>query len=319
MTTEDAGAPVVLTTGNSELIDLRLPLVEEVARLKAHPRFAEAAAAAAAGFADLYQGNRLLNHFINDRARLLFGLLALDLHFTGQPNGEQGFTVTQAQQICVAHGICSAGRAAAMIALMRFGGYLEALPSRDRRQRLCGVTGRLIAAHHERWRRLFAAIAMVGENGATALAALDHPAFTPAYAHLLAEDFRAGVRVLLDSAPELGLFAERNSAMIILFRLLADAGVDRRAVPVSISTLAHRYGVSRAHVSKLLRDAEDDDFLSLSDAGGYRVTLAPRLVDAAHTFLATAFLYVGRRAAEAGHAIIPERTAGAHPKSSHRH
>jgi hypothetical protein len=87
--------------------------------------------------------------------------------------------------------------------------------------------------------------------------------------------------------------------MVILFRLLADAGVDCGAVPVSISTLAHRYGVSRAHVGKLLRDAESDGFLSLSDPGGYRVTLAPRLVDAAHNFLATAFLYVGRRAAQA--------------------
>lgn len=297
---EDAGFTAARpTAGISDADDGRLPSATELARLKSHPRFAAAVVAAAAGMADLYQGNRILNHLINDRARLVFGILALDLHFSGQPSGEQGFAATQAQQICVAHGICSAGRAAAMIALMRFGGYLQVMPSRDRRQRLYGVTERLIAAHHERWRRLFAAIAMVGDDGAVALAALDRPAFTPAYARLLADDFRAGVRVMLDSAPELGLFAERNSGMIILFRLLADAGVDRAAVPVSISALAHRYGVSRAHVGKLLRDAELDGFLSLSESGGYRVTLAPNVVDAAHTFFATAFLYVGRRAVEA--------------------
>jgi hypothetical protein len=300
MAMEDAGFTTVEpTTENQGLDDGGLPSADEVACLMSHRRFAAATVAAATGMAELYQGNRILNHLINDRARLLFGILALDLHFSGQPNGDQGFAVTQAQDTCVAHGICSAGRAAAMIALMRFGGYVEPLPSRDRRQRLYGVTDRLVAAHHERWRRLFKAIAMVDGYGAAAFAALDRPAFTRAYAHVLANDFRAGVRVMLDSAPELGLFAERNSGMIILFRLLADAGVARAPVPVSISALSHRYGVSRAHVSKLLRDAEGDGFLALAETGSYRATLTPRLIDAAHAFFATAFLYVVRQAAKA--------------------
>jgi hypothetical protein len=257
---------------------------------------------AAAGMADLYQGNRLLNSLINDRARLLFGMLALDLHFTGQADGDIGFTVTQAQENCLAHGICSPGRTTAMIALMRFGGYLEVLPSRDRRRRLLGGTGKLIAAHQARWRLLFGAIAMMRPDGKKALPALDRSDFTPAYARLLADDFRAGLRILMDSAPELGLFAERNSGMVILFRLLADSRASTAPVPVSISALARRYGVSRAHAGKLLRDAEKSGFLALSEGRGYQIALTPRLLAAAKKFFATTFLYVGQRAAEAADA-----------------
>jgi hypothetical protein len=296
---EDGGFTTSMTDDAAPVQVGRLPATAEVERLAAHPRFDAALVMAAGGTADLYQGNRLLNSLINDRARLLFGMLALDLHFTGQADGDIGFSVTQAQENCLAQGICSPGRTTAMIALMRFGGYLEVLPSRDRRRRLLGVTAKLIAAHHARWRCMFTAIAMMRPEGKAALAALGRSDFTPIYARLLADDFRAGLRVLLDSAPELGLFAERNSGMVILFRLVADSGATTTSVPVSISALAQRYGVSRAHAGKLLRDAEADGFLSLSEDRGYRVTLTPRLLQATRTFFATAFLYVGRRAAEA--------------------
>jgi CRP-like cAMP-binding protein len=274
------------------------PSRDEIERLRTHPRFHEAIKALAAGMAEHYQGNRILNRLINDRARLVFGMMALDLHFTGQPSGEKGFSVTQAQDICLAHDICSAGRTTAMIALMRFAGYLEALPSRDRRVRLYGITDKLVASHHGRWRHVFAATSMVRPEGAAALAALARPAFTPAYVHLLARDFLSGVRVLLGSAPELGLFAERNCGMLILFSLIAE-GADQGPVPVSISGLAHRFGVSRAHVTKLLRDAADAGFLSLSGAGAYQVAFTPRLIDAAQVFFATVFLYIGRRSGDA--------------------
>jgi hypothetical protein len=296
---EDGGFTIAMPAAATPAGVGGLPTAAELTRLQAHPQFAAAVVMATAGMADLYQGNRILNSLINDRARLLFGMLALDLHYSGQADGDIGFTVTQAQENCVAHGICSAGRAAAMIALMRFGGYIETLPSRDRRRRLLGVTDKLVAAHQARWRRLFEAIALVRTEGKTALAALDRPAFTRIYARLLADDFRAGLRILVDSAPELALFAERNSGMVILFRLLADSGAGMEPVPVSISALAGRYGVSRAHVGKLLRDAENEDFLVLTDARGYCAALTPRLLTAANTFFATTFLYVGRCAAEA--------------------
>jgi hypothetical protein len=296
---EDGGVTIAMAEEATPAGVGGLPTAAELTRLQADPQFAAAVVMAAAGMADLYQGNRLLNSLINDRARLLFGMLALDLHFTGQADGDIGFTVTQAQENCLAQGICSPGRTTAMIALMRFGDYLEVLPSRDRRRRLLGVTAKLIAAHHARWRCMFSAIAMMRPEGKAALEALERSDFTPAYARLLADDFRAGLRVLLDSAPELGLFAERNSGMVILFRLVADSGATMAPLPVSISALAQRYGVSRAHVGKLLRDAEADGFLSLSEDRSYRVALTPRLLQATRTFFATAFLYVGRRAAEA--------------------
>lgn len=289
----------------------RLPSRAEIERIKADANFPAALKLAATGFVDLYQKNRLLNRLINDRARTLFGFAMLDLHYSGQGDGQPGFTVTRAQEFCVKHGLCSAGRAAAMIALMRFAGYVEVLPlQRDRRLRLYGITPKLLATHHERWRRMFEAIATVQPDMRAAIAALDRPSFTPAYARILTEDFRAGVRVLAGSAPELGLFAERNSGMIILFSLIAAAADDTvppsRPLPVSISALANRFAVSRAHVMKLLRDATDEGFVSLSNGNGYVMTFEPKLKEAVQNFFATAFLYLDR-CAMAAVAAMPER------------
>ena len=290
----------------------RLPSRAEIERIKTDANFPAALKLAATGLVDLYQTNRLLNRLLNDRARTLFGFAMLDLYFSGQGDGQPGFTVTRAQEFCVQHGLCSAGRASAMIALMRFAGYVEVLPpQRDRRLRLYGITPKLLATHHERWRRMFEAIAMVQPDMRAAIAALDRASFTPAYARILVGDFRAGVRVLLGSAPELGLFAERNSGMIILFSLIADAAADdtvppSRPLPVSISALANRFAVSRAHVMKLVRDAADEGFVSLSNGNGYVVTFEPKLKEAVQNFFATAFLYLDR-CAMAAVAELPER------------
>jgi hypothetical protein len=298
-TLEDDTAPTETPTDRPPLAaEAVLPSGDEIARMRSHPRFHDALKALAVDMAGHYQVNRILNRLINDRARLVFGMMALDLHFTGQPSGEKGFMVTQAQDICVSHGICSAGRATAMIALMRFAGYLEVRPSQDRRMRLYGITDKLTATHHGRWRHVFAALAMVLPEGQAALTALAREQFTPIYAHLLAKDFLAGLRVMHGSAPELGLFAERNCGLVILFNLIAD-GADETDVPVSISGVAQRFGVSRAHVTKLLRDAEEAGFVSLSGSGPYRLVFTPRLLEAAQVFFATVFLYIGRRAADA--------------------
>ena len=74
------------------------------------------------------------------------------------------------------------------------------------------------------------------------------------------DHYRTGVR-LLQFAPELRVFAERNGGLMILFSLVIAADLDdtmppTRPVRVSISELARRFSVSRVHVGRLLRDAE---------------------------------------------------------------
>jgi DNA-binding GntR family transcriptional regulator len=94
--------------------------------------------------------------------------------------------------------------------------------------------------------------------------------------------------------------------MVLFSILLAgtddDAVPPRRPVPLSISALANRFGVSRPHVRALLRDAEDAGLIQREDAG--HVTVLPRLAEAAEIFFAAALLFVATCAYEARDEVL---------------
>lgn len=281
------------------------PSAEAIAMLRAHPRLPEAARMAAEGFLGLYQGNRLLNTVVNDRGRMLIGYIALYLHFFTDPNDPlSGLTVSRMKQLCVEQNVCSAGRAEAMVMVMRLFGYLEQAPNAtDKRMRLLAASERLIESHRERWDRVFRAIAHVlPDDGEAALALIRDEAFSRNFVRQLFNHFARGVRIL-DYAPDLALFADRNSGMMIMFSLITGGGADdtfppSRPVAVSISALSRRFGVSRVHVRKLLRDAEQQGFFTRA-ADTEELVLRPQLTEAALNFFATIFLFLTQCARQA--------------------
>jgi DNA-binding MarR family transcriptional regulator len=117
----------------------------------------------------------------------------------------------------------------------------------------------------------------------------------------------------LSHSPELALFAERDAGMIILLRLMLageadDAFAPTRPVPVSISALGAKFGVSRKHVLTLLRDAEAEGFVQRTGERNDRLTLLPRVHDAAQTMFASIFLFLAHCTHEAL-AVIGPRSA----------
>lgn len=282
------------------------PSAEAIAMLRAHPRFPEAARQAAEGFLTLYQGNRLLNTLVNDRGRMLMGYITLYLHYFSDPADPlSGLTVSRVKQLCVEQNVCSAGRAEAMVMVMRLFGYLEPVPhAGDRRLRLLAATDdRLIQSHHERWERLFRAMAPVLPDGHAALAVMRSEDFTRGFVRELYRHFARGVRIL-DYAPDLALFADRNSGMMIMFSLLTAGGAGEAFPPsgpvsVSISAVSRRFGVSRVHVRKLIRDAEQQGFLARAPGADEQIVLRPQLTEAALNFFATTFLFLAQCARHA--------------------
>ncbi|MGO4831921.1 hypothetical protein AB4144_06425 [Rhizobiaceae sp. 2RAB30] len=280
------------------------PSAREVIALTAHPRFDEAIRFMAGGTVQLHRGNRLLNTLVNDRGRFVIGYLAVYLHHCGDDRHGPGLTMSRMRAICVEQKLCSGNRAEAVMALMRLFGYLSGEPaSADRRMRLLVPTDRLVASLRERWTNQFEAMRRVLPEGDRALAALDRPEFMPAFVRQLAVPYLAGFR-FMDQVPDLGLFMERNAGLVILFDL-ALAGPQGGAfpptgpIPVSISALAGRFGVSRSHVRKLLRDAGDLGLIHRIDTGGSLVSLTERLAEAVRAFFATALLFLAHCAAAA--------------------
>jgi hypothetical protein len=131
-------------------------------------------------------------------------------------------------------------------------------------------------------------------EGAAARAALDRDDFLAALVRRGIEHYRSGLRALQFTL-ELRLFAERNAGLTILFSLVIAAAPDtvppRRPVRISISELARRFSVSRAHVLRLLRDAAVEGLIERTGAAQEAITLMPPLSNALERSVSTVFLF----------------------------
>ncbi len=232
-----------------------------VAALRAHPGFERAMIVAANGIIAGFDGNPLVNRVMNDRGRSLFAVGALYLDATPDAFGRR-LTPARMIDLATSMGLGSAGRAKAMLALLRWGGYLVPAqsedPSRstgagDRRERPLAPTEKLRAVVRERWRTFFVALALIRPEGAAALAGLSDAGFERAFVAELGSAFRAGFRPL-DRAPLLGPVSERDAGLVVMLVLVVAS--HEGGPPPPIARIASRFGVSRAHILDVLREAE---------------------------------------------------------------
>jgi DNA-binding MarR family transcriptional regulator len=277
-----------------------------VRALQAHPQFRAAATASAQASIDAYHGGRLMNWIMSDRARSLLAYLAYYLELAAEGSGS-GLTPTRLKQACADLGLCSPGRAAAMLALMRAAGYMALVTDpADKRVRRLVATDKLKNMLHSRLAPQLAAGAIVAPELRGVADLLGHDAFERALMRWFGDRFVEGHRMLVH-AQDLSLFAEHNAGVVILFYLLlsgapGDAFPPRGPVPTSVAGLARRFKVSRTHVLRLLRAAERDGHIKRTAEHYDGVILQPHLTQAALDLFATMYLFItgGVRAAKAG-------------------
>src|SRR2546423_12263074 len=90
--------------------------------------------------------------------------------------------VTRYRVLCASTCVCSPGRGAAMLGIMRFAGYLEPAGRAHRGLPLRLIpTEKLTAQQRERLRREFPALACVRPEGEIRLALFDEPVFHKAF------------------------------------------------------------------------------------------------------------------------------------------
>lgn len=288
----------------TSVLDLPVrPSHEAVLRLRAHPDFVRAMIASARGSVALHRNSRMVSWMLSDRARALLPYVVFYLDATSRDDDPRsGLTVSRAKALCAETGICSPGRAAACMALLQFGGFIMPAPaSADRRVRRLVPSEKLKAVQRERLVRQFGAIAIVMPEVADALPLVGDAGFERAFWRQMGEQFIGGVRVL-DYA-DLGLFAERNAGMVILFSLMLAGQADDRTLPagplaIPLAEIARNFQVSRTHVLRLLRDAEAAGFLAREGAPD-RLRFLPPLVDALQNMFAALFLFMGGNACRA--------------------
>jgi DNA-binding MarR family transcriptional regulator len=299
--------------GSQPLFDARGPSVEAVRAIEAHPRFAAALRMIAAGAVAQYRGNRILNTIITDRARFLIGVFAIHLHYRSRTgDSRSGLTLSRIKAICSEHKICSAGRAEAMLVLMRMFGYLaSARNEEDRRLHRLVPTDALNAWHHERLAFTLEAIANLLPEGAKALAELRSPDFLTCFVSHVARVYLSGF-YYVDHVPEMKLFFERNAGVVVLFSIMlageaGDTFPPRGRVTILPATLARQFGVSRSHVRRMVQEAINAGLLERDEAqpDGYR--LLPAL-HAAFARITALYILHNAHAARAALAEIAPRS-----------
>jgi DNA-binding MarR family transcriptional regulator len=265
-----------------QLFDGPFPSMAALDAVKAHPAFPDAMREISGSFAKLYRGDRVLNTVGTDRWRFLISVFAIHLH---SDNPQRGLTAGRLRRLCADNKICSPGRASAMVNLMRSFGQLETVPNtEDRRELLLMPTERLMTWHRERFAVFFNGMAKVLPEGADALAALGSAAFLPRFISQLSRSFLVGF-YYVDHIPDMKLFFERNSGMMVLYTLLQSAPAENAfpptgAISVSHSAIGRQFGVSRVHVRRLLQDAVKQNLLARVGDKEDQFRVLPRLVEA---------------------------------------
>lgn len=268
---------------------------ERIPVLTGHPRFHEAMEIATRGILEMYHGNRLLNRLMNDRGRVIFGLLCYYLACSPDENGV-GLTVTRIADLCEETNLCSRGRAKALITLMRWAGYVDAMApdsTGNRRQRPLAPTARMTNEYIRRWQTMLSAVACFDPIANEALARLNEPGFLSALVRNQGVRYRAGYR-LLEHSPQMQVLAERDAGVLIAICLYNSGGEGdtyppSQPVPVPVAALARQFDVSRAHVLKMLREAEEAGLIRRLPSTQGAVELLPPILRGVEYFMAACF------------------------------
>jgi hypothetical protein len=271
-------------------------LPELIAAVARHPGHGDGVLGLARTSIELYSADPLLNVVASDRGRFMVALMALHLHH-GAP---EGLTPAGLKAVCLAGGVCSAGRTAALIAMMRWAGYLT--PAAGSRRLI--PTDRFFELHSRRIERQLAVTGAVSPEALEVSRSLADHALLGAFASAQARIYLSGF-TLTAQAPALAFCLDRISGFLILTDLMLRGwGQDRPWLPLSVKGYARRFSISRTHVQLVLREAQDGGLIR-RDGGLIRAE--PPLLEALGSFF-TAVLAVNSRAARQA---LAERAARA--------
>ena len=258
---------------------------EGLACIRKHPGFRGAVERATAESIAHFQRLDPTHQWITkDIGRATICVIALTLHLTGN------LTVHTLTAACVDSGISSAGRVQQLVRRCQGIGEMTVEPGQGLwTRRPMRVEAGLIRLFRERAViDLTAMLQLAPELSAAAEAVRTDDGFV---AYALAVSMLASVRAdafNFRSTPPIAYFLDREAGMLVLFDLLGAQGPGRRrlleAAPISRYALARRYGVSRAHINKLLAESG-----YIESVEGDRVVFKPALSRAMERHFAAVF------------------------------
>jgi hypothetical protein len=252
-----------------------------------HPGFAGIARRSAEGSLIRTERRVLAGSSSHDIYRFYLVTIVLYLDMTG------GLTRTRLIDFCTEIKLASPGRAAGFLDQLRRSGYLElAGEQADKRSRRYCPTRTMIEEFREQQVEALRLLAEIEPEVSEVIARLhDHRVFQ-AFILRLGEGIRSYLKDRRDT--DISLFTDRNAGFAMLFLLIASADPSDPFPPkgplqASLAGLSKRLHVSRGHIFRLLRDAEQRGLLRRDVAKGL-VWLDERVRFLVAIYLASVFV-----------------------------
>jgi hypothetical protein len=302
---------------NGELISIggaRDDFPADVDRLATSPGMHHAVRAFGRSFIDHFENRPLLNLVTSDRGRVLMSWMVLYFDSLYDPDDpHSGLTVNRFKAACAETGLCSPGRASAMLGLMRFAGQIEPVEETRRGQLLRLVpTERLKTAFRERVANALAAMALLMPEGGDGLRHLGNPVFERAFIRTACEEFLAREKPL-DFAPAAHIVSESKAGFLITFSLILSTTGESipldQPMSASISALSRAFSVSRPQVKDMLRRATASGLLLPVEGEANRYLMTGALRDGVIRMLA-AFWILAAIGVRAGEQALSEAATG---------
>ena len=226
--------------------------LDDVMLMASHPRFAEAACRLFADSIMRRHRQPEMARVLKDTRRVMYAYIVLFLHAQG------GVTLARLQQACAKSGLVSPGRAVVILAHLRMIGFVRAdAVQPNKRERRYVPAPELEGAVRRGLIDDLNTFALLEPEAAHAAERLSEPEFFRQFMLQAGEGLLSVRYTLLGTT----FFAERDAGQLILYDIVLSAQPDdvfppKGPLKMSIKDLARRYNVSRAHVFRMLSDAE---------------------------------------------------------------
>jgi hypothetical protein len=258
---------------------------EDIDKIMASPAMERAVRGFAESYVAHFEHRPLLNLVTSDRGRVMMAWMALYFDALYDPAVPgSGLTVNRFKAACADTGLCSQGRASAMLGVMRFAKHVEPVTEARRGHSLrLSPTEKLRSAFRERIANALKAMSLVMPEGSLGLAHLGDPVFERAFIVAACEAFLERERPMT-YCPLAKLFAEKKAGFLILFSLILSTEGDGLPVDqpmtASIAALSKAFAVSRPQIKLLFRAVVEKGALRpIGNDGGNRFTLSEAMRD----------------------------------------
>jgi hypothetical protein len=266
---------------------------DRYARLRASPRYSDAARAFASSMLAQAEADRALDALLKDAGRNVAAKCLAYLHVTG------GLTLPRLKALCASTGLVSPGRARLLLMYLQHLGYAMPSPRCEAKAaRRYDPTPRFLDTWRRHMRATLESAAVVEPAVSRVLASLDAPGVFEGYVRYISDAYLEGLKDIDIEDPFFRTFMHSYAGTQIVHGLVVtgrDGFPPHDPIAFHPTETAKRFSVSRLHVRRMMDAAQRRGLLRLADGSLLLTTAGRAAVDHVYATQLIVFLVAAAR------------------------